>query len=266
MSTKMIHNNRSQIHLRGKEMVQLNGKVAIVTGGAKGIGKAITVALAQEGAKVVINYNSSKEAAENLVNELGKEGHDVYAVQADVSKVEDANRLVEEAVNHFGQVDILVNNAGITRDRTFKKLNREDWERVIDVNLSSVFNTTSAVLPYISEAEEGRIISISSIIGQAGGFGQTNYSAAKAGMLGFTKSLALELARTNVTVNAICPGFIDTEMVAEVPEEVRQKIVAKIPKKRFGQADEIAKGVVYLCRDGAYITGQQLNINGGLYM
>lgn len=266
MGTEMIHNNRSQIHLRGKEMVQLNGKVAIVTGGAKGIGKAITVALAQEGAKVVINYNSSKEAAENLVNELGKEGHDVYAVQADVSKVEDANRLVEEAVNHFGKVDILVNNAGITRDRTFKKLNREDWERVIDVNLSSVFNTTSAVLPYISEAEEGRIISISSIIGQAGGFGQTNYSAAKAGMLGFTKSLALELAKTNVTVNAICPGFIDTEMVAEVPEEVRQKIVAKIPKKRFGQADEIAKGVVYLCRDGAYITGQQLNINGGLYM
>ena len=193
MSTKMIHNSRSQIHLRGKEMVQLNGKVAIVTGGAKGIGKAITVALAQEGAKVVINYNSSKEAAENLVNEL--EGHDVYAVQADVSKVEDANRLVEEAVNHFGKVDILVNNAGITRDRTFKKLNREDWERVIDVNLSSVFNTTSAVLPYITEAEEGRIISISSIIGQAGGFGQTNYSAAKAGMLGFTKSLALELAK-----------------------------------------------------------------------
>lgn len=211
-------------------MVQLNGKVAIVTGGAKGIGKAITVALAQEGAKVVINYNSSKEAAENLVNELGKEGHDVYAVQADVSKVEDANRLVEEAVNHFGKVDILVNNAGITRDRTFKKLNREDWERVIDVNLSSVFNTTSAVLPYITEAEEGRIISISSIIGQAGGFGQTNYSAAKAGMLGFTKSLALELAKTNVTVNAICPGFIDTEMVAEVPEEVRQKSLRKSRK------------------------------------
>ncbi len=222
-------------------MVQLNGKVAIVTGGAKGIGKAITVALAQEGAKVVINYNSSKEAAENLVNELGKEGHDVYAVQADVSKVEDANRLVEEAVNHFGKVDILVNNAGITRDRTFKKLNREDWERVIDVNLSSVFNTTSAVLPYISEAEEGRIISISSIIGQAGGFGQTNYSAAKAGMLGFTKSLALELAKTNVTVNAICPGFIDTEMVAEVPEEVRQKIVAKIPKNVLDKLMKLQK-------------------------
>lgn len=222
-------------------MVQLNGKVAIVTGGAKGIGKAITVALAQEGAKVVINYNSSKEAAENLVNELGKEGHDVYAVQADVSKVEDANRLVEEAVNHFGKVDILVNNAGITRDRTFKKLNREDWERVIDVNLSSVFNTTSAVLPYISEAEEGRIISISSIIGQAGGFGQTNYSAAKAGMLGFTKSLALELAKTNVTVNAICPGFIDTEMVAEVPEEVRQKSLRKSRKNVLDKLMKLQK-------------------------
>ncbi len=169
-------------------------------------------------------------------------------------------------MNHFGKVDILVNNAGITRDRTFKKLNREDWERVIDVNLSSVFNTTSARLPYITESEGGRIISISSIIGQAGGFGQTNYAAAKAGMIGFTKSLALELAKTNVTVNAICPGFIDTEMVAEVPENVREQIVAKIPKKRFGQADEIAKGVVYLCRDGAYITGRQLNINGGLYM
>lgn len=266
MSTKMIHNNRSQIHLRGKRNGSIKWQSSNRNRWSKGIGKAITVALAQEGAKVVINYNSSKEAAGNLVNELGKDGHDVYAVQADVSKVEDANRLVEEAVNHFGKVDILVNNAGITRDRTFKKLNREDWERVIDVNLSSVFNTTSAVLPYITEAEEGRIISISSIIGKAGGFGKTNYSAAKAGMLGFTKSLALELAKTNVTVNAICPGFIDTEMVAEVPEEVRQKIVAKIPKKRFGQADEIAKGVVYLCRDGAYITGQQLNINGGLYM
>ena len=230
MSTKMIHNNRSQIHLRGKEMVQLNGKVAIVTGGAKGIGKAITVALAQEGAKVVINYNSSKEATENLVNELGKDGHDVYAVQADVSKVEDANRLVEEAVNHFGKVDILVNNAGITRDRTFKKLNREDWERVIDVNLSSVFNTTSAVLPYITEAEEGRIISISSIIGQAGGFGQTNYSAKKSGYVRIYKIISVRTCKTNVTVNAICPGFIDTEMVAEVPEEVRQKSLQKSRK------------------------------------
>ncbi|MBO9128459.1 acetoacetyl-CoA reductase [Bacillus sp. 165] len=247
-------------------MVHLEGRVAIVTGGAKGIGEAITTALAKEGVKVVINYNSSKDAAETLVNKLTAEGCEVHMCQADVSKVEDAQRLVEETVQRFGKLDILVNNAGITRDRTFKKLNREDWDRVIDVNLSSVYNTTTASLQPLLESDNGRIINISSIIGQAGGFGQTNYSAAKAGMIGFTKSLALELARTNVTVNAICPGFIATEMVAEVPEQVREQIVAKIPKKRFGQPDEIARGVLYLCRDGEYITGQQLNINGGLYM
>ncbi|WP_028399368.1 acetoacetyl-CoA reductase [Ectobacillus panaciterrae] len=247
-------------------MTHLEGRVAIVTGGAKGIGEVITTALAKEGVKVVINYNSSKDAAEALVNKLAAEGCEVYACQADVSKLEEAKGLVEEAVQRFGKVDILVNNAGITRDRTFKKLSREDWDRVIDVNLGSVYNTTNAALPYITESEEGRIINISSIIGQAGGFGQTNYSAAKAGMIGFTKSLALELARTNVTVNAICPGFIGTDMVAEMPEAVLEKIVAKVPKQRLGTPEEIAKGVLYLCRDGAYITGQQLNINGGLYM
>ncbi|MCP8968512.1 acetoacetyl-CoA reductase [Ectobacillus ponti] len=247
-------------------MIQLEGRVAIVTGGAKGIGESITAALAHEGVKVVINYNSSAQAAEELVAKLAAEGYEAYAVQADVSVPEDAKRLVEETVQRFGKVDFLINNAGITRDRSFKKLSREDWDKVIDVNLSSVYNTASAVLPYILESEGGRIINISSIIGQAGGFGQTNYSAAKAGMIGFTKSLALELAKTNVTVNAICPGFINTEMVAEIPANVLDGIVAKIPKKRLGSPDEIARGVLYLCRDGAYITGQQLNINGGLYM
>lgn len=134
------------------------------------------------------------------------------------------------------------------------------------MNLSSVYNTTSAALPYLLESDAGRIINISSIIGQAGGFGQTNYAAAKAGMIGYTKSLALELAKSNVTVNSICPGFIDTEMVQEIPENVREKIVAKIPQRRFGQPKEIARGIIYLCKDGEYITGQQLNINGGLYM
>lgn len=247
-------------------MVQLDGKVAIVTGGAKGIGKSITEALAKQGVKVVINYNSSATAAEELVNALAEQGSEAYACQADVSKLEDAKRLVEETVQRYGRVDFLVNNAGITRDRSFKKLSREDWNQVIDVNLSSVYNTVSAALPYIAESDNGRIINISSIIGQTGGFGQTNYSAAKAGMIGFTKSLALELARTNVTVNAICPGFIETDMVAEIPQNVLDQIVAKIPKKRLGSAEEIANGVLYLCRDGAYVTGQQLNINGGLYM
>lgn len=247
-------------------MADLNNKVAIVTGGAKGIGQAITKELAKNGVKVVINYNSSKGTAEKLITDLKAEGREVYAVQADVSDLEQSKKLVEEAVNHFGRVDILVNNAGITRDATFKKLSEENWKKVIDVNLNSVYNTTSAALPHLLESDGGRIINISSIIGQAGGFGQTNYSAAKAGMIGYTKSLALELAKSGVTVNAICPGFIDTEMVQEIPENVREKIVAKIPSRRFGQPDEIARGVVFLCKDGEYITGQQLNINGGLYM
>ncbi|MBO1512605.1 acetoacetyl-CoA reductase [Metabacillus bambusae] len=247
-------------------MTDLNNKVAIVTGGAKGIGQAITKELAKNGVKVVINYNSSKGTAEKLITDLKSEGREVYAVQADVSDLEQSRKLVEEAVNHFGKVDILVNNAGITRDSTFKKLSEENWRKVIDVNLNSVYNTTSMALPHLLESDAGRIINISSIIGQAGGFGQTNYAAAKAGMIGYTKSLALELAKSGVTVNAICPGFIDTEMVQEIPENVREKIVAKIPSRRFGQPDEIARGVVFLCKDGEYITGQQLNINGGLYM
>jgi acetoacetyl-CoA reductase len=247
-------------------MADLNNKVAIVTGGAKGIGQAITKELAKNGVKVVINYNSSKGSAEKLINELKAEGCEAYAVQADVSDLEQSRKLVEEAVAHFGRVDIVVNNAGITRDSTFKKLSEEDWRKVVDVNLNSVYNTTSAALPHLLESDAGRIINISSIIGQAGGFGQTNYAAAKAGMIGYTKSLALELAKSSVTVNAICPGFIDTEMVQEIPENVREKIVAKIPARRFGQPDEIARGVVFLCKDGEYITGQQLNINGGLYM
>ncbi|GAA3328497.1 hypothetical protein GCM10020331_072690 [Ectobacillus funiculus] len=228
----LFYTNYAISYFRGEiEMVQLDGKVAIVTGGAKGIGKSITEALAKQGVKVVINYNSSATAADELVNALAEQGSEAYACQADVSKLEDAKRLVEETVQRYGRVDFLVNNAGITRDRSFKKLSREDWNQVIDVNLSSVYNTVSAALPYIAESDNGRIINISSIIGQTGGFGQTNYSAAKAGMIGFTKSLALELARTNVTVNAICPGFIETDMVAEIPQNVLDQIVAKNPEK-----------------------------------
>lgn len=247
-------------------MTNLNGKVAIVTGGSRGIGAAISMELARQGVKVVLNYVSREELAEKMVADINEIGGEAYAVRADVSNIEDAAHLVQEAIDHFGRVDILVNNAGITRDSTFKKLSSEDWRRVIDVNLNSVYNTTSAALPYLLESDAGRIINISSIIGQAGGFGQTNYAAAKAGLIGYTKSLALELAKTNVTVNAICPGFIGTEMVQAIPEKVLAGIVEKVPQKRLGKPEEVARGVAFLCSDGAYITGQQLNINGGLYM
>ena len=247
-------------------MAELKDKVAIVTGGSRGIGSSIALELAKNGVKIVINYNSNSEAADKMVAEISEIGGEAYAVQADVSNYQDAAKLVEETVNHFGRLDILVNNAGITRDSTFKKLSEEDWRKVIDVNLNSVYNTTSKALPHILESDAGRIINISSIIGQAGGFGQTNYAAAKAGLIGYTKSLALELAKGNVTVNAICPGFIGTEMVAAMPEKVLESVVARVPQKRLGTPEEIARGVVYLCKDGDYITGQQLNINGGLYM
>ncbi|MBT2727303.1 MULTISPECIES: 3-oxoacyl-ACP reductase [Bacillaceae] len=247
-------------------MTELKDKVAIVTGGSRGIGASIALELAKNGAKVVINYNIRKELADKVVAEINEFGGEAYAVQADVSESNEAAYLVQETINHYGKLDILINNAGITRDSTFKKLKEEDWKKVIDVNLNSVFNNTSAALPYLLESDAGRIINISSIIGQAGGFGQTNYAAAKAGLIGYTKSLALELARSKVTVNAICPGFIGTEMVQAIPEKVLAGIVEKVPQKRLGKPEEIARGVVFLCKDGDYITGQQLNINGGLYM
>jgi acetoacetyl-CoA reductase len=254
--------------LRGgfKNMKTLDNKIAIVTGGSRGIGRAIALELAANGAKVVINYQNNEEAANAVVSEIENLGGFAITSQADISDSVQAKVLVEETLNQFGKVDILVNNAGITRDKTFRKLGEADWRKVIDVNLNSVYNTTSAVLPTMLEQKYGRIINISSIIGQAGGFGQTNYAAAKAGLIGFTKSLALETARSNITVNAVCPGFIETEMVAEMPDEVLSQIVSKIPQRRLGQTGEIARAVYFLVADGNYITGQQLNINGGLYM
>lgn len=247
-------------------MIELADKVAIVTGGSRGIGSAISSELAKNGVKVIVNYRSDADSANRVVKEVQAAGGEAVAVQADVSHSEDVNRLIEEAISKFGKIDFLVNNAGITKDRTFRKLSRDDWDQVINVNLNSVYNTISAALPYILESESGRIVNISSIIGQTGGFGQTNYSAAKAGLIGYTKSLALELARKQITVNAVCPGFIETEMVQDMPDNVREQIISSVPVQRLGQAQEIARSVLFLCKDGEYITGQQLNINGGLYM
>jgi len=192
-------------------------------------------------------------------------GSSAIALQADISSAEPTKVFIEKVLGKFGKIDVLVNNAGITRDRSFKKMSFEEWHKVIDTNLSSAFNTCKIALPAMLEQKHGRIINISSVIGQSGGFGQSNYAAAKAGLIGFTKSLALETARAGVTVNAICPGFISTEMVAEMPENVLEAIVAQIPMKKLGKPEDVARGVVFICQSD-YMTGQCLNLNGGLYM
>ena len=246
-------------------MANLEGKIAVVTGGSRGIGASIAKGLGREGATVVINYNHSHEQAQAVVEEIKAMGSSAIALQADISEAEPTKVFIEKVLEKFGRIDILVNNAGITRDRTFKKMSFEEWHKVIDTNLSSAFNTCKIALPSMLEQKYGRIINISSVIGQSGGFGQTNYASAKAGLIGFTKSLALETAREGVTVNAICPGFFATEMVGKMPENVQEAIIAQIPMKKLGEPEEIAKGVLFIC-ESEYMTGQCLNLNGGLYM
>jgi acetoacetyl-CoA reductase len=245
----------------------LEGSVVVVTGAGRGLGRAIAVEMADGGAKVVVNYSRSKEPAEELVGKLKAKGAEAVAVQADVSDSEQASRLISESLNHFGRVDVLVNNAGINIDKTMKKLSVEDWDKVVQVDLNSCWYTVKAALPHFMEQSSGKIINVSSFVGQMGNFGQANYAAAKAGIIGFTKTAALELARYNVTVNAICPGFIETDMFAGVPEHVvKEKILPRIPLGRVGTPQEVARAVRYLVVDGDYITGQTLNINGGIFM
>jgi acetoacetyl-CoA reductase len=251
--------------LKVEDTYALKDKVVIVTGSSKGIGATIAKEFAKKGAKVVINYNSSSQAAEGVVDEITHFGGTAIAFKANVANIEEANDLIEQTKNEFGRIDILINNAGITRDRSFRKLSEGEWNEVINVNLNSVYHTTTAAINTMLEQKFGRIINISSIVGQAGAFGQTNYSAAKAGMIGFTKSLALETAKNGITVNAICPGYIETEMTAEIPANIMDQIVAKIPMKRLGKTSEIAEACLFLA-NSEYITGQCLNVNGGAYM
>lgn len=246
-------------------MKLLEGKIALVTGGSRGIGAAIARELGRQGATVVINYNHSNEHAQNVVTEIEAMGSTAVAIQADIAESEPTRKLVDETISRFGRIDILVNNAGITRDKSFRKMNEEEWHKVIDTNLSSAFNTCTVAIHKMMEQKYGRIINISSIVGQAGAFGQTNYAAAKAGLIGFTKALALETARGGITVNAICPGYIGTEMVKAMPDDVLSKVVEKVPMQRLGTPQEIAEAVVFIC-NAAYMTGQCININGGLYM
>lgn len=248
-------------------MTTLENAVVIVTGAGRGIGRAIAEELGAAGAQVVVNYARSQGPAEEVVAALREAGSDgSFAARADVSNPEEATRLVEETIERCGRIDVLVNNAGITIDRTLKNLTVEDWNAVIQTNLSGYFYTIKAALPYFMRQNSGKIINISSFVGHMGNFGQANYTAAKAGIIGFTKTAALELARHNVTVNCVCPGFTETEMYTSVPDKVKEMIVKRIPLGRVGTAQEVARGVKYLILDGDYITGQTLDINGGIHM
>src|ERR1041385_6793970 len=228
-------------------MKSLKDKVAIVTGGSRGIGAAIALELGMHGATVVINYNHSREHADKVVAEIVAMGNKAIAFQADIAESEATRKPVEETIRQFGKVDILVNNAGITRDKSFRKMSEQEWHQVIDTNLSSAFKTCTIAIHKMAELKFGRIINISSIVGQAGAFGQTNYASAKAGLIGFTKALALETARSGITVNAICPGYIATEMVKAMPEETLATVVGKIPMQRLGTPKEIAEAVIFIC-------------------
>ncbi len=237
-------------------------RVAIVTGGTRGIGRAISVALKDAGYSVAANYASNDAAAERFGEETG-----MTAFKWDVSDYDACQTGAATVAEALGPVDILVNNAGITRDGTLMRISREDWQAVVDTNLGACFNLAKAVFPGMRERGFGRIVNIGSINGQAGQYGQVNYAAAKSGIHGFTKALAQEGARYNITVNAVAPGYIDTDMVAAVPEPVLEKIVARVPVGRLGHANEIARGVLFLVRDEAtFITGSTLSINGGQHM
>ena len=237
-------------------------RVAIVTGGTRGIGRAISEALNAAGYDVAANYAGNDAAAEKFTKETG-----ITAYKFDVADYDACQAAVARVSEEKGPVDVLVNNAGITRDGTLMRMSREDWDAVIDTNLGACFNLAHAVFPSMRERNFGRIVNIGSINGQAGQYGQVNYAAAKSGIHGFTKALAQEGARYNITVNAIAPGYIDTDMVAAVPANVLEKIVARIPIGRLGHADEIARGVLFLVSDDAtFVTGSTMSINGGQHM
>jgi acetoacetyl-CoA reductase len=243
-------------------------RVAVVTGGMGGLGEAICVKLAMMGYRVVATYSSSNTKADQWLKDMKAKGHDFYAVQVDVSDFDSCQKAIARIHADIGPVDVLVNNAGITRDMTFRKMDKTNWDAVMNTNLDSVFNMTKPVCDGMVERGWGRIINVSSVNGQKGAFGQTNYSAAKAGMHGFTKALALEVARKGVTVNTISPGYIGTKMVLAIPKDILDsKIIPQIPVGRLGKPEEIAGLVAYLCSDeAAFVTGANIAINGGQHM
>lgn len=248
-------------------MGDLSGRVAIVTGASRGIGRAIALELARRGAAVVVNYRTSGVAAQEVVAEIEGAGGRALAVQADVSQFEEARRLVDAATEAFGQVDILVNNAGVTRDTLLLRMSEEDWEVVLNTNLGGAFNCIKAAARTMVRRRSGRIINITSVAGVAGNVGQANYCAAKAGLIGLTKAVAKELGPRNITVNAVAPGFVETDMTAGLPQELKDTALKMIPLGRAGQPEDIAKAVAFLASDdAAFITGQVLSVDGGMVM
>ncbi|WP_368987081.1 3-oxoacyl-[acyl-carrier-protein] reductase [Caldifermentibacillus hisashii] len=245
----------------------LAGKTALVTGASRGIGKEIALELARNGANIVVNYAGNKQLAEQVADEIGSIGRESAAIQADVANSEAVEQMVKETVNMFGSLDILVNNAGITRDQLLMRMKESDWDDVLNTNLKSVFLTTKAVSRQMMKQRKGRIINISSIVGVSGNAGQANYVAAKAGIIGLTKTAAKELAPRNITVNAVAPGFITTDMTDKLPEDVKQELYKQIPLARLGEPKDIAYVVAFLASEkSSYITGQTIHVNGGMYM
>lgn len=240
-------------------------KVAIITGATRGIGKQIALTLANEGYNIILNYRTENDELKQLKNEIESKNVKCLTVQGDVTNFEDCKQMIESAIKEFGKIDVLVNNAGITKDILLARMKEEDFKQVIDVNLVGTFNMTKNAISYMMKARNGRIINISSVVGIAGNAGQTNYSASKAGIIGFTKSLAKEVASRNILVNAVAPGFIETNMTDVLKQEVKDEIAKNIPLKRMGTPQDVANVVKFLAsEDSSYITGQVISVDGGM--
>jgi 3-oxoacyl-[acyl-carrier protein] reductase len=243
----------------------LEGRTCLVTGASKGIGRGIAEELGDNGANVVVNYRSSEDAAYEVRDAIEEGPGSAVTAQADVSELDEVKDMCESASEEFGRVDVLVNNAGITVDKKFENMTREDWERVIDVNLGGVYNCTKACFEDLREAEDGRLINISSVVGQQGNYGQANYATTKSGLFGFTRTIALELAHHNSTANCVAPGFVKTDMLEPVPDRVKEQILERIPLDRFAEVEDIAGIVRFLAsEESSYMTGQVLGVNGGM--
>ena len=241
-------------------------KVAFITGGTRGIGKKIAITLAKDGYDIAINYRKENDDLENIKNEIEKTNVKFLAVKGDVTDIDSTQQMVNDIIKEYGKIDVLVNNAGITKDALLVRMKKEEFEDVIDVNLIGTFNITKNVIPYMIKQRKGRIINISSVVGISGNAGQTNYSASKAGIIGFTKSLAKEVGSRNILVNAVAPGFIETQMTDVLKDEVKEEISKKIPLKRMGTVEDVAYVVKFLTsEDSSYITGQVIQVDGGMY-